>query len=68
MDLCCQQLQEKYLTANKTLHGFCRPGEGIRSSASEGHLVGCKETCCGGVDCVIGAGDVCQCTELCPCW
>ena len=24
-----RQLQEKYLAANKTLHGFRRPGEGI---------------------------------------
>ena len=24
-----RQLQEKYLAANKRLHGFCRPGEGI---------------------------------------
>ena len=31
-----RQLQEKYLAANKRLHGFHRPGEGI-SSTSEGH-------------------------------
>ena len=24
-----RQLQQKYLAANKRLHGFCRPGEGI---------------------------------------
>ena len=24
-----RQLQEKYLAANKTLHGFCTPGEGV---------------------------------------
>ena len=24
-----RQLQEKYLAANKRLHGFCRPGEGV---------------------------------------
>ena len=26
------------------------------------------ETWCGGVDCATGAGDVCKCAELCPCW
>ena len=24
-----RQLQVKYLAANQTLHGFCRPGQGI---------------------------------------
>ena len=24
-----KQQQEKYLAANKRLHGFCRPGEGV---------------------------------------
>ena len=52
----------------ETLHGFCRPGEGVWPSASEGHLVGAEKTWCGGVDCVTGAGDVCQCTEPCLCW
>ena len=28
-NLCVRQLQEKYLAANKRLHGFRRPGEGI---------------------------------------
>ena len=59
-----RQLQEKYLAANKRLHGLCKPGE----VAWEGHLVGAEKTWCGGVDCVTGAGDVCQCGELCPCW
>ena len=52
----------------ETLHGFCRPGEGVWSSASEGHLVGAEKTGCGGVDCATGAGDVCQWVELRPCW
>ena len=63
-----KQLQEKYLAANKRLHGFHRPGEGIWSSTSEGHLVGAEKTWCGGVDCATGAGDVCKRTEPCPCW
>ena len=52
----------------ETLHGFCRPGEGIWSSTSEGHLVGAEKTWCGRVDCATGAGDVCKCAEPCPCW
>ena len=32
------------------------------------HLVGAEKTWCGGVDCATGAGDVCKCTEPCPCW
>ena len=44
------------------------PGEGIWSSALEGHLVCTEKTWFWGVDCSTGAGDVCQCTELCPCW
>ena len=63
-----RQLQEKYLAAKKRLHGFRRPGEGISSSTSEGHLVGAEKTWCGGVDCATGAGDVCKCSEPCPCW
>ena len=50
------------------LHGFRRPGEGIWSSTSEGHLVGAEKTWCCGVDCATGAGDVCKCAEPCPCW
>ena len=52
----------------ETLHGFHRPGEGVWSSTSEGHLVGAEKTWCGGVDCVTGAGDVCKCAEPCQCW
>ena len=63
-----RQLQEKYLAANKRLHGFRRPREGVLSSTLEGHLVGAEKTWCGGVDCATGAGDVCKCTEPCPCW
>ena len=33
-----RQLQDKYLAANKRLYmAFCRPGEGVCSSTSEGH-------------------------------
>ena len=39
-----RQLQEKYLAANKRLHGFRRPGEGFWSSTSEDHLVGAEKT------------------------
>ena len=39
-----------------------------QSLFSEGHLVGAEKTWCGGVDCTTGAGDVCKCAELCPCW
>ena len=63
-----RQLQEKYLAANKRLHGFHRPGEGIWLSTSEGHLVGAEKTRCGGVDCATSAGDVCKCAEPCPRW
>ena len=66
--LVVRQLQEMYLAANKRLHGFRRPWEGIWSSASEGHLVGAENTWCGGVDCATGARDVCQWAEPCPCW
>ena len=69
-NLCCRQLQEKYLAANKRLsvHGFRRPGEGIWLSTLEGYLVGAEKTWCGGVDCATGAGDVCKCVEPCRCW
>ena len=63
-----RQLQEKYLAANKRLHGFHRPREGFWPSTLEGHLVGAEKTCCGGVDCTTSAGDVCRCVEPCPCW
>ena len=56
------------IAASKTLHGFCRPGEGVWLSTSEGHLVGANKTWCGGMDCTTGAGDVCKCAGLCPCW
>ena len=57
--LCIRQLQVTSLGANKRLHSFCRPGEGIWPNASKGHLVGAEKTWCGGVDCATGAGDVC---------
>ena len=30
--------------------------------------MGTEKTWCGGMDCATGAGDICQCTEPCPCW
>ena len=38
-----RQLQEKYLAANKRLHGFCGPGEGIWPSAIWMSSGGCWE-------------------------
>ena len=64
-----RELQEKYLAANKRLYMISVDLEkAFDGSASEGHLVGAEKTWCGGVNCVTGAGDVCQCAELCPCW
>ena len=63
-----RQLQEKYLAANKTLHGFCRPGEGVWSSTSEGHLVGAEKNLvwrCGLCDWCRGCM---QMRRFCPCW
>ena len=68
-NLCCQAAAREVSSCQQeTLHGFRRPGEGIWSSASECHLVGAEKTWCRGVDCPTGVGDVCPCTELCPCW
>ena len=68
-NLCCQAAAREVSSCQQEpLHGFCRPGEGIWSSALEGHLVGAEKTWCEGVDCVTGAGDVCQCVEPCLCW
>ena len=41
-----RQLQKKYLAANKRLHGFHRPGEGVWLSSLEGHqiVVGVEKT------------------------
>ena len=68
-NLCCQAAAREVSSCQQeTLHGFRRPGEGVSSSTSEGHLVGAEKTCRGGVDCATGAGDVCKCAEPCPCW
>ena len=68
-NLCCQAAAREVSSCQQeTLHGFCRPGEGVWSSSSEGHLVGTQKTWCGGMDCTTGAGDVCKCAEPCPCW
>ena len=65
-NLCCQAAAREVPSCQQeTLHGFCRPGEGVWLSTSEGHLVGAEKTWCGGVDCATGAGDVCKCAELC---
>ena len=60
-----RQLQEKYLAANKRLY---MANVDLEKVFNRGHLVGAEKTWCGGVDCATGAGDVCQCVELCPCW
>ena len=61
-NLCCQAAAKEVSSCQQeTLHGFRRPGEGVWSSTSEGHLVGAEKTWCGGVDCATGAGDVCKC-------
>ena len=58
-NLCCQAAARDVSSRQQeTLHGFRRPGEGVRSSTLEGHLVGAQKTWCGGVDCATGAGDV----------
>ena len=68
-NLCCQAAaREVSRCQHKTLHGFHRPGDGVWSSTSEGHLVDAEKTWCGGVDCATEAGDVCKCVEPCPCW
>ena len=68
-NLCCQAAAREVASCQQeTLHGFCRPRESVWSSASEGHLVGAEKTWCGRVDCVTGAGGICQCAETCPCW
>ena len=60
-----RQLQEKYLAANKRLYmafvDLVMAFDRVPWKVAEKIL-------CGGVDCVTGAGDVCQCTEPCPCW
>ena len=63
-NLCCQAAAREVSSCQQeTLHGFHRPGEGVWSSTSEGHLVGAEKTWCGGVDCATGAGDVCKCVS-----
>ena len=68
-NLCCQAAAREVSSCQQeTLHGFHRPGEGVRSSTLEGHVVGTEKTWCGGEDCATGAGDVCKCAEPCLCW
>ena len=68
-NLCCQAAAREVSSCQQeTLHGFCRPGEGVWSSTSKGHLVGAEKTWCGGVDCATGAGDVRKCAKPCPSW
>ena len=68
-NLCCQAVAREVSSCQQeTLHSFHRPGEGVWSSTSEGHLVGAEKTWCGGVDCATGAGDVRKCAEPYPRW
>ena len=47
-NLCSQAAAREVSSCQQeTLHGFCRPGEGVWPSASEGHLVGAEKTWCG---------------------
>ena len=51
-NFCCQAAaREVFSCQQDTLHGFCRPGEGVWFSATEGHLVGAEKTWCGEVNC-----------------
>ena len=44
-NLCCQAAAREVSSCQQeTLHGFHRPGEGVWSSTSEGHLVGAEKT------------------------
>ena len=45
--LCSQAAVRVSSCQQATLHGFCRPGEGIRWSGSKGHQVGAEKTWCG---------------------
>ena len=68
-NLCCQAAAREVSSCQQeTLHGFRRPGEGVWSSTSGGHLVGAEKPWCGGEECETGAGNVCKCTEPCQCW
>ena len=44
------------------------PRPGLQSDGASNWATEAGKTCCGGVDCATGAGDVCKCTEPCPCW
>ena len=63
-----RQLQEKYLAANKRLYMAFVDLEKALTECLVRSSGGAEKTWCGGVDCVTGAGDVCQCAEPCPCW
>ena len=61
-----RQLQEKYLAANKRLYlAFVDLEKAFDRVPWKVIWWALRKL---GVDCATGAGDVCQCTEPCPCW
>ena len=62
------QLQEKYLAANKRLYMAFVDLDKAFDRVTRKIIGWVLRKWCGGVDCVTGAGDVCQCAEPCPCW
>ena len=64
-----RQLQEKYLAANKRLYmAFVDLEKAFDLVPRKVIWWALRKLGCGGVDCATGAGDVCKCPELCPCW
>ena len=55
-----KQLQEKYLAANKRLYMAFVDLEKAFDGVPRKIIWWTQKTWCGGVDCVTGAGDVCQ--------
>ena len=64
-----RQLQEKYLAANKRLYmAFVDLEKAFGWGPWKVIWWALRKTWCGGMDCVSGAGDICQYAEPCPCW
>ena len=63
-----QSLQETYLAANKRLYMAFIHLKKVSDQVPRKVIWWALRKRCGGVDCVSGAGDVCQCMEPCPCW